>query len=101
MKTRIVRIGNSRGVRIPKPLLQEAGLEDEVHLSLGPDGILISPVTPARTGWAEAAELVRERGEAGLLDAPAATRFDESSWEWDRGEDAVSGESADEAEGEG
>jgi hypothetical protein len=42
MKTRSVRIGNSRGVRIPKPLLEEAGLEDEVHLTLGPEGILIS-----------------------------------------------------------
>jgi len=95
MKTRIVRIGNSRGVRIPKPLLEEAGLEDEVHLTLGADGILISPATAARTGWAAAAELVRERGEADLLDAPSATRFDESSWEWDSGED----ETAREAEG--
>ena len=29
MKSKIVRIGNSRGVRIPKPLLEEAGLEDQ------------------------------------------------------------------------
>ena len=99
MKTRIVRIGNSRGVRIPKPLLEEAGLADEVHLTLGPDGILISPATPARTGWAEAAELVRERGEAGLLDGPVATRFDESSWEWERGESGPSREPAGEGEG--
>ncbi len=87
MKARIVRIGNSRGVRIPKPLLEEAGLEDEVQLTLGPDGILISPALAPRTGWAEAASRVRERGEAGLLDAPLATRFDESVWEWDEGED--------------
>lgn len=89
MKARIVRIGNSRGVRIPKPLLEEAGLEDEVQLTLGPDGILISPAVAPRTGWAEAAALVRERGEAGLLDEPVSTRFDESSWEWDTNEDTA------------
>ncbi|MFO7588191.1 MAG: AbrB/MazE/SpoVT family DNA-binding domain-containing protein [Gemmatimonadota bacterium] len=84
MKTRIVRIGNSRGVRIPKPLLEEAGLEDDVRLTLGPEGILISPAGAPRTGWAEAAELVRERGEDGLIDEIAPTRFDRTEWEWER-----------------
>ena len=83
MRTRIVRIGNSRGVRIPKPLLEEAGLEDEVKLTLGPAGILISPAGTPRSDWAEAAGLVRERGEDGLLDAHVSTRFDESEWEWE------------------
>lgn len=92
MKTRIVRIGNSRGVRIPKPLLEEAGLEDEVNLALGPDGILISPARAVRTGWAEAAALVRERGEAGLLDPPVSTRFDDTSWEWEGEPDADAGD---------
>lgn len=91
MKSRLVRIGNSRGVRIPKPLLEEAGLEDEVHLTLGPDGILISPASAARSGWSEAAALLRERGEAGLLDEPAPTRFDESSWEWESERDQEAG----------
>lgn len=83
MRTRIVRIGNSRGVRIPKPLLEEAGLEDQVKLTLGPDGILISPAGTPRSGWAEAAELAKERAKNGLLDAPVSTRFEESEWEWE------------------
>ena len=33
MKTRIIRIGNSQGVRIPKPLLEESGIGEEVHLN--------------------------------------------------------------------
>jgi antitoxin MazE len=69
-------------VRIPKPILEEAGLEDDVELSLGPDGILISPAACARAAWEDAAIRVRERGEDGLLDAPAPTRFDETEWEW-------------------
>ncbi|MGB5673115.1 MAG: AbrB/MazE/SpoVT family DNA-binding domain-containing protein [Gemmatimonadota bacterium] len=87
MKTRLVQIGNSRGVRIPKPLLQEAGLEDEVQLTLGPDGILISPLVAPRAGWAESARVVSERGEDGLLDPVAPTRFDRSSWQWDADQD--------------
>ena len=95
MKARIVRIGNSRGVRIPKPLLEEAGLEDEVQLTLGPDGILNSHAVVAPAGWAEAAAHVRERGEAGLLDERIPTQFDESSWEWDMDEDSGVDESPD------
>ena len=35
VRSRLVRIGNSRGVRIPKPLIEQIGLEDEVEM-LGP-----------------------------------------------------------------
>ena len=34
MKARLVRIGNSRGLRLPKPLIEEAGLKDEVEIAL-------------------------------------------------------------------
>jgi antitoxin MazE len=82
MKTRLVRIGNSRGVRIPKPLLEQAGLEDEVELRVVEDGIVIASAREPRAGWEEAARLIRERGEDGLLDAPTPTRFDSDEWQW-------------------
>jgi antitoxin MazE len=82
VKTKLVPIGNSRGVRIPKPLLEQAGLEDDVELRLVEGGIMVRGVGVRRAGWAEAAEKVRERGEDGLLDAPVATDFDESEWNW-------------------
>lgn len=82
MRTRLVRIGNSRGVRIPKLLLEQAGLEDEVELRVVEHGIVIESVRAPRAGWEEAARLVRERGEDGLLDEPTPTRFDETEWEW-------------------
>jgi antitoxin MazE len=82
MKTKLVPIGNSRGVRIPKPLLEQAGLEDDVELRVVEGGILVRGVGVRRAGWAEAAEKVRERGEDGLLDAPVSTDFDESEWNW-------------------
>lgn len=85
MKTRLVRIGNSRGVRIPKPLLEQAGLEDEVELRVVEDGIVIASVREPRGDWETAARLVRERGEDGPLDVPTPTRFDTTEWQWDWG----------------
>ncbi len=82
MKTKIVRIGNSRGVRIPKPLLEQAGLEEEVELRVVESGIIIEGTATPRAGWGLAAELLRDRGEDSLLDEIVATDFDESQWKW-------------------
>jgi antitoxin MazE len=82
MKTKIVRIGNSRGVRIPKPLLAQAGLEGEVELRVVESGIMIRGIDSPRLGWAEAAQELRNRGEDELLDEPTATDFDETEWVW-------------------
>jgi len=81
VKARIVRIGNSRGVRIPKPLLEQAGLPDDVELHAEDGRIVIAAGRPPRTGWAEAARELHERGEDGLLETPP-TRFDGEEWEW-------------------
>ncbi len=43
MKTRLVSIGNSRGVRLPKPLIEEAGLSDEVEIRVRAGAIVIAP----------------------------------------------------------
>jgi antitoxin MazE len=82
MKTKIVRIGNSQGVRIPKPLLAEAGLEDEVEIRLVESGIIIESASTPRSGWSAAAALLRDRGEDGVLDEPTPTDFDKAEWEW-------------------
>ena len=82
MKTRLVRIGNSRGIRIPKPMLEEAGLEDEVEIEVSPDGLRITPTRAVREGWEAAAAQLAERGEGGLLDPETLTDFDEAEWDW-------------------
>ena len=82
MKTRLVRIGNSRGIRIPKPLLEEAGLDDEVTLTVTEQGLVIESAGNPRSDWTPAAELLHERGEDGLLDESTPTSFEESEWEW-------------------
>jgi antitoxin MazE len=82
MKTKLVRIGNSRGVRIPKPLLEEAGLEDEVQLRVVESGIIIEGLNKPRSGWAEAASELEASAEGGLLDDAVSTEFDETEWTW-------------------
>jgi len=82
MKARLVRIGNSRGIRLPKPLIEQAGLTDEVELRVQAGVITIRAATGARAGWADAAKLMRSRGDDHLMDPPVATRFDEEEWEW-------------------
>ena len=80
--TRIVRIGNSRGIRVPKLLLDQADLPDEVELRAEPGRLVVSAAKRPRAGWAVAARLMRERGDDALLDAGTATRFDRTDWKW-------------------
>ncbi|MBI1746121.1 MAG: AbrB/MazE/SpoVT family DNA-binding domain-containing protein [Acidobacteria bacterium] len=80
MKARLVQIGNSRGVRLPKPLIEEVGLSDEVELRVREGAIVILPARAPRDGWAAAAQALHEQGEGGLLDSPTLTRFDEEDW---------------------
>ena len=82
MKARLVQIGNSRGVRLPKPLIEQAGLTDEVELRLHAGAITIRAATGVRAGWAEAAKVMRARDDDRLLDPPSATRFDDEEWTW-------------------
>jgi antitoxin MazE len=82
MKTRLVRIGNSRGVRLPKTIITQAGLTEEVELGVRNGAVVIARATSTRSGWASAASQMRQRDEDRLLDAPTPTRFDEKEWEW-------------------
>ena len=83
MKVKIIPIGNSQGIRIPKPLIEEAELEGSLEMRVVESGLLIERISPPRTGWVDAAKKMRSRGEDGLLDDPVPSEFDESEWEWE------------------
>ena len=82
MKTHLVRIGNSRGVRVPKPLIEKAGLTEEVELRVQEGAIIIARATSPRSGWADAVREARQREEDLLLEPPTPTLFDYEEWEW-------------------
>lgn len=82
MKARLIRIGNSRGIRLPKPLIEEAGLMDEVEVVVRDRALVIYSSRRPRADWAEAARKMREQGDDVLLDEPIPTEFDEKGWRW-------------------
>lgn len=82
MKARLIRIGNSHGIRLPKPVIDALGLTEEVDMELRADSLVIRPSRGHRAGWAEAAEALASDGGDRLLDAPTSTRFDEGEWTW-------------------
>lgn len=83
MKARIVKIGNSQGIRIPKPLLEQTGLNGEVEIEVRNDTLVIARADNSRLGWAEAFQAMSNRGDDALLDdVPTVSTWDEDEWEW-------------------
>jgi antitoxin MazE len=83
IKTHIIKIGNSRGIRIPKILLDQTNLGDEVELSLHENKIVIQSSQPTRYTWDEQFRLMAEQGDDYLLDDEiVSTDWDEEDWEW-------------------
>ena len=86
MKTNIVTIGNSQGIRIPKILLEQSRLTKEVELEVRGESIVISPARKPREGWSEMFQKALETGE--IDDAvefadweqAGSTSFDEEEW---------------------
>jgi len=81
MKTRLVRIGNSRGLRLPKSLIEEAGLKDEVEVTLRDGSLIITSSDHPRLGWEAAVSQLLERRDDHLFEEPTTTHFD-NEWEW-------------------
>ena len=83
MKTNIVTIGNSQGIRIPKILLEQSKLSGEVELEVKGESILISPARKPREGWAEQfKKALAEEGDEEIFGENIQNRFDEEEWEW-------------------
>jgi antitoxin MazE len=84
MKARIVKIGNSQGVRIPKLLLERSHLAGEVELEAQDSQIIIRSAKQPRQDWASAFRAMAERGDDKLLDKDllAQSQWDEDEWQW-------------------
>jgi len=82
MKASLVQIGNSRGVRIPKAFLEQAGLRDEVDIEVRGSQVVIRPANHARAGWDNLFAAMAARGDDRLLDPIGPSSWDESEWLW-------------------
>jgi len=84
VKTRIVKIGNSQGIRIPKVLLDQADLGVEVELEVRECQIVIRPAYRARRSWEDQFKAMAEHGDDELIDGNVdiPTVWNEEEWEW-------------------
>lgn len=89
MKTKLVRVGNSRGVRIPRPLLESAGLTDEIEMTVEGAALVLRSAAPhPRAGWAEAFERLGP-DDLDFEELPASD-WDEEEWTWPDGSKSTS-----------
>jgi len=84
MRATIVKIGNSQGVRIPKPVLEQCNLGTEVELEIEDHALVIRPAGRPRAGWDDAFRAMATRGDDALLDDAKATPtdWDQDQWQW-------------------
>ena len=83
MRTRIVKIGNSLGVRIPKLLLEKSRLAEDVEIEAFDRQIVIRSIQQPRDGWDAAFQAMAQNGDDALIDdAHSLSSWDGSEWQW-------------------
>jgi antitoxin MazE len=85
MKTKIIKIGNSRGIRIPKTFMEQSGLKGEVELEIEDGKVIIRPIVKDRENWDAAFRNMANNNDDVLLDKASLSkqsRWDNEEWEW-------------------
>ncbi len=84
MRARVIKIGNSKGLRIPKPILEQTGIMDDVEIEVEKNQIIIRPVKDVRDGWDDAFKLMGQKGDDELIieDEKISHSWDEEEWQW-------------------
>jgi antitoxin MazE len=83
-RARLVKMGKSRGIRLPQPFLDQAELDEEVELEVKDDQVVIRLVPRPRRNWEKLFDVMTARGDDRLLDSRAfsLTGWDEEKWVW-------------------
>jgi antitoxin MazE len=82
MKINVVRIGNSRGVRLPKAVIRQCGFADAVELTVKGRAVILAAAHAPRAGWDAAfADMARRGDDRPVLDT-GAMEWDEKEWRW-------------------
>jgi antitoxin MazE len=85
MKTKVIKIGNSKGIRIPRHILEESGLKSEVEIEVKENKIILKPSPSIRENWGLAFQKMSENKDDILLDKEyldKSTSWDKEEWEW-------------------
>jgi antitoxin MazE len=82
IRSKVVKIGNSRGIRIPRTLLDQAGLVDEVEMIVQGNKLIIYATRKPRQDWESQFAAMAEIGDDQLLDELTPVQWDENEWIW-------------------
>jgi antitoxin MazE len=83
MKVNLIRIGNSKGVRIPASVIRECGFGDQVELRVARGVVTLAPARGGRDGWDAAfARMAAAGDDAALLPDTLENAFDSEEWTW-------------------
>ena len=74
MKVALVKIGNSRGIRLPKPVLEQCGFQDELEMEVCNHELVIRRAHSPREGWEKAFAGMAANDDDRLLDQVAETK---------------------------
>lgn len=84
IKSRLVKIGNSYGIRIPKIVRDQVGLTDAIELEVHGAELIVRSSAAPRADWAAQFRQMAERQDDSLLDADLpASAWDATEWEWE------------------
>jgi antitoxin MazE len=83
MKVELIRVGNSRGIRLPKAIIEQCGFEGKVELTVQGGVLEVRAAGQAREGWDEAFARMHAAGDDRLdADAMHPTSWDLDEWRW-------------------
>jgi antitoxin MazE len=84
MRARVIKIGNSQGVRIPKPILEQTGIMEDVELEVEKNKIIIRPISNPRVSWDLAFKTMAENNDDVLINGTEniSNSWDEEEWQW-------------------
>jgi antitoxin MazE len=82
IKSRVIKVGNSQGIRIPKLLLEQSGIQENVVIEVRDNQLIITAAPHSRRDWSAAFTEMANNQDDLLLDESTATAWDQEEWEW-------------------
>ena len=82
MYAEIIKIGNSKGLRIPKTILNQCNIKEAVDIAIQDGTLIITPYKDVRVGWEDSFRLMAQNGDDELLDAEYVYNADDE-WQWE------------------
>jgi len=82
MKATIIPIGNSKGIRIPKAILEQCNISEKVSLEIKGNSIIIKPITnKPRKDWDKYFKMMHDKKEDSLM-INDQIDLEMEDWEW-------------------